>query len=38
VILYDALHKYMGLNIEKEERYSSFGIRERKEELVAPPI
>ena len=37
-ILYEALHREIGLNILIEEGLGSFGTRDRKVELVAPPI
>ena len=35
--LYETLHKDMGLNLEKEDGFESFGIRARKVEFVLPP-
>ena len=37
-ISYEALHREIGLNLLIEEGLGSFGIRERKVELVAPSI
>jgi hypothetical protein len=38
MILYDGFLKYFNPNLEKEEGFSSFRIRERKEEYVSLPI
>ena len=37
-ILYNALHREIGLNLLIEEGLGSFGIKSKKVELVAPPI
>ena len=37
-ILYEALHREIGLNILIEDGLGYLGIRDRKVELVAPPI
>jgi hypothetical protein len=37
-ILYETLQRDMGWNLSKEEAFFSFGIKARKDELVAPPI
>ena len=38
IILYPILHKEMGMNLSKEVTPFSLGMRERKAELVLPPI
>ena len=37
-ILYEALHREIGLNLLIEEGLGYFGIKAKKVELVAPPI
>ena len=37
-ILYEVLHKEIGMNLFSEVWIFSFGIKDRKDELVAPPI
>ena len=36
-ILYDALHKDMGLNLFRKGGFFSFGVREMTEEFVSTP-
>ena len=36
-ILYEALHREMGLNLSKDLRFTSLGIKAKKVELVPPP-
>jgi hypothetical protein len=36
-ILYEALQSEIGLNLSKEPRFPSLGIKARKVELVLPP-
>jgi hypothetical protein len=38
MILYEELQREMGLNHAKEEGFTFFGIRAKKEELVLPLI
>jgi hypothetical protein len=38
IILYDTLQREMGLNIEKDDGFVSFGIKAKKVELFVPPI
>ena len=36
-ILYEALHNEIGLNLLKELRFTSLGIKAKKVELILPP-
>ena len=37
-ILYKVLHKEIGLNLSSVDGFFSLGIKDKKDELVAPPI
>ena len=37
IILYEALHSELGLDLSKDPGFTSLGIRARKVEIVLPP-